>query len=96
MKLLLIICSGERSADVQEIIDAHEVHTFTELDGLRGSGATGRHLGTRAYPGTVSLLFTAVSEDKAAELISALREFSEQCSEGEGIRVFEMDVTAAI
>ena len=96
MKLLLIICSGERSADVQKIIDEHEVHTFTELDGLRGSGATGRHLGTRAYPGAVSLLFTAVTEDKAAELVSALREFSEQCSEGEGIRVFEMDVTAAI
>jgi len=96
MKLLLIICSGGRSADVLKIIDEHEVHTFTELDGLRGSGATGRHLGTRAFPGAVSMLFTAVPEGKAAELVSALRSFSQQCSEGEGIRVFQMDVTAAI
>ena len=96
MKLLLIICSGEHSVDVQRIIDEHEVQTFTELDGLRGSGATGRHLGTRAYPGAVSLLFTAVSDDKAVELVAALRGFSEQCSEGEGLRVFEMDVTVAI
>jgi len=96
MKLLLIICSGERSDDVLKIIDQHEVHTFTEIDGLRGSGATGRHLGTRAFPGAVSLLFTAVPEPKATELVSALRDLSQQCSEGEGIRVFEMGVTAAI
>jgi hypothetical protein len=96
MKLLLIICSGERIDEVLRIIDEHEVHTFTELDGLRGSGATGRHLGTRAFPGAVSLIFTAVPATKAAELVDALRQFSQQCSEGEGIRVFEMDVTAAI
>jgi len=96
MKLLLIICSGGRIDEVLRIIDEHEVHTFTELEGLRGSGATGRHLGTRAFPGAVSMLFTAVPAAKAAELVAALREFSQQCSEGEGIRVFEMDVTAAI
>lgn len=96
MKLLLIICSAERIDQILRIIDEHEVHTFTQLDGLRGSGATGRHLGTRAFPGAVSMLFTAVSETKAVELISALRQFSEQCSEGEGLRVFEMDVVDAI
>ena len=96
MKLLLILCSSERIEEVLEIIDSHEVHTFTQLDGLRGSGATGRHLGTRAFPGSVSMLFTAVPEPKAVELVAALRAFSQECSEGEGVRVFEMDVNAAI
>ena len=96
MKLLVIICSGGRIDEVRKIIDEHEVHTFTELDGLRGSGATGRRLGTRAYPGAVSMLFTAVSKDKAVELVAALSKFSDECAEGEGLRVFEMDVTAAI
>jgi hypothetical protein len=96
MKLLLIICPSQSIDDVRRIIDEHEVHTFTELDGLRGSGETGRRLGTRAYPGAVSMLFTALPEAKAEELVGSLGDLSRQCAESEGLRVFEMDVKDAI
>lgn len=96
LKLLLIVCSGDNVAAVRNLIDGHHVHGFTEIGGLRGSGESGRHMGTRAFPGTASLLFTAVPSAQAAPLIAALRQFDKTCSPGEGLRVFVLDATEAV
>ena len=96
MKLLLILCSAERLADVQRIVDEHEVHGYTEIPEVRGVGTTGRHLGTRAFPGSVSLIFTAAEESKIEQLVAALRECSDACPPGEGVRAFVLDVEEMI
>jgi hypothetical protein len=96
MKLLLILCPGERADEVRALIDRHEVHGYTEIPELRGSGITGLHLGTRAYPGAVCLIFTAVAEPKAAELIAALREHCRECDPAEGLRAFVLNVQEMI
>ncbi len=92
MKLLVITCASERVEELLKIIDEHEVHAFTEMPGLRGSGTTGKHMGTRAFPGTVSLILAAVSAEKADELVDALEGLSRSCAPGEGLRVLVLPV----
>ena len=96
MKLLLILCSGERIADVRQLIEAQGVRGYTEIPQALGAGVTGRHLGTRAFPGTASLIFTAIAEENAEGLIGSLRELAAGCSPGEGVKVFVLDATEAV
>jgi len=89
--MLMIVCAEERLDELVRLLDAHpEVTGFTELQGLQGSGSTGRHLGTRAFPGTVSLLFTVGTEEAMAALATDLAEFSRRCRPGQGLRAFAM------
>jgi Nitrogen regulatory protein P-II len=95
-KLLLILCGSDEAEAVREILEAHQVHGFTEIEGARGAGITGLHLGTRAFPGTATLLFSVVDVDRAPEVIAALRSFAVTCPPGEGVKVFVMDAAEAV
>lgn len=96
LKLLLILCTGEDTDAVRKLIDKHHIHGFTEISGLRGSGETGLHMGTRAFPGSASLIFTAVPAEQSLSLIGDLRELAENCMPGEGVRVFVLDAAEAV
>lgn len=95
--MLMILCAEERVDELVRLLDAHpEVTGFTELQGLQGSGTTGRHLGTRAFPGTVSLLFTVGSEEAMAALGEDLREFAARCRPGQGLRAFALAASRVV
>lgn len=96
MKLLTIFCSGSKVEEVRRLVDSHEVHGYTEIPEVLGSGETGRHLGTRAYPGTSAVILTALESDKAEKLISSLEELARGCSPEEGIRVLVLPVERMI
>ena len=96
MKLLVIFCSGSRIDEVRRLVEAHGAHGFTEIPEALGAGATGRHMGTRAYPGTSTTILTAVEAGKADELVEALREWSKSCTADEGIRVLVLPVERMI
>ncbi len=96
MKLLMIFCAGTKLEAVRRLVDAHEVHGYTEIPEVLGSGATGRHLGTRAWPGTSSLVITAVAAPKAEELLSALEALARTCAGEEGLRVLSLPVERMI
>ena len=91
MKLLLIMSTDSHAPELREIIDEHEVQGYTEIPEVRGSGKTGKRLGTRAFPGAGSIFFTAVDEDKAQELVDAVRDFCDRCQIGEGLRLFSLE-----
>lgn len=95
--MLMILCSEERVEELLECLDNHpEVSGFTELRDLQGSGATGRHMGTRAFPGSVSMVFT-VGEDAAMKALSEeLKEFAKGCRAGSGLRVFAMKASQVV
>jgi hypothetical protein len=95
MKMLIIFCSDTRLERVREILEGHDVHGYSEAE-VRGSGVSGKHLGTRAWPGVSSLLFSVVGSDKIDELVSALSRFSESCSVEEGFRVLILPVEQMI
>jgi nitrogen regulatory protein PII len=92
MKLVVIVCAGSKLEEVRRLVDEHEVHGYTEIPEAHGSGATGRKMGSRAWPGTSSMIFTAVEDSKADELVEALQAFSRTCSPEEGIRVMVLPV----
>ena len=96
MKMLMIFCAGTRLEEVRRLVDAHEVHGYTEIPEVLGSGVTGRHLGTRAWPGTSSLVITAVAAPKADELLSALESLAKTCAAEEGLRVLSLPVERMI
>lgn len=89
--MLMIVCAEERLEELIRLLDDHpEVTGFTELQGLQGSGSTGRHLGTRAFPGTVSLLFTVGSREAMEALASDLADLARRCRPGQGLRAFAL------
>ena len=96
MNLIMVMCAGEHLADVQRIIDSHEVSGYTEIPNVPGSGATGRRMGTRAYPGTSSIVLTAVPNEVVGTLIEDLRAFAARLRPGEGVRAFVLPVDQMI
>lgn len=95
--MLMILCSEERVDELLERLDAHpEVTGFTELRDLQGSGATGRHMGTRAFPGSVSMIFTVGEESAMRSLSEDLKEFAKGCRAGSGLRVFAMKAAQVV
>ncbi len=96
MKMLAIFCSGSRVDELRRLVDAHAVAGYTEIPDVLGSGATGKHLGTRAYPGNSAVILTAVETPKADELVEALEALARTCTGEEGIRVFVLPVERTI
>lgn len=95
--MLMILCAEERVDELVRLLDSHpEVTGFTELQGLQGSGSTGRHLGTRAFPGNVSLLFTVGSEEAMAALGEDLQELAARCRPGQGLRAFALAASRVV
>lgn len=95
--MLMIVCAEERLDELIGLLDAHpEVTGFTELQGLQGSGSTGRHLGTRAFPGSVSLLLTVGSREAMTALGADLAEFARRCRPGQGLRAFALAASQVV
>ncbi len=92
MKMLTICCASSKIDELRELLDRHDVRGYTEMPALRGSGATGKHLGTRAHPGACSMVLTAVESEKVGELLDALRAMQAGCSPDEGLRVMVLPV----
>ena len=96
MNLVMIICPPSRQADVERLLERHQVPGFTELPEVLGEGTHGKRLGTHAWPGKSSLLFTAVAPQKKDELVAALRELAASMYSGESLRAFILPVETAI
>jgi len=92
MKMLMILCPSSRIESVQKLVDEHQVHGYSEILEVRGAGVSGKHLGTRAWPGTSALVFSVVEASKADELIEAVRTLASRCSREEGLRAFVLPV----
>ena len=96
MKMVLIICPETRIDEVRELLDEHHLEGYTELSDVRGSGTTGKRLGTRAYPGSSCMVFVVVEGSKVDELLEALETFCRRCSGAEGVRALVLPVEKLI
>ena len=92
MKMVMVIAPESEHEAVRALIGRHDVHAYTELSEVVGAGATGRHFGTRVWPGKSILIFTVVPDAKRGELLSALKEFAKTLMPAEGMRVFVLPV----
>lgn len=95
--MLLVLCAEEQVDALVALLDEHpEVSGFTELQGLQGAGSTGRHLGTRAFPGTVSMIFTVGSSEAMGALARDLEAFARRCRPGQGLRAFALAASQVV
>ncbi len=88
MNMLMIICPQNREENIRGVIEKHGVHFYSEIGNVTGTGKTGKRMGNRLWPGTSTLMFTTVEDDKKNELISALKSCSADLYPGEGLKAF--------
>ena len=60
MKLVMLIVPSERRDEIESALSSRDVVGYTEIAGVFGSGQSGLRLGSRAFPGTSSLILTMV------------------------------------
>ena len=92
MKMVMILCPSSRLESVQKLIDEHDVRGYSEIREVHGSGVSGKHLGSRAWPGTSALIFSVIEASKAEELVEAVTALASRCSPEEGLRAFVLQV----
>ena len=96
MKLLMIVVDSNHHKDVERILDEHQVPGFSELPNVLGKGQTGRKLGSRAFPGSSTLYFTAVDGDICHTLCADLKALNEKAGKEEGLFAFVLDAEAVV
>ena len=92
MKLLMLIHSGPHEDRLTRLLDAHDAGGYTELRNVHGSGPSGPLLGTRAWPGTGTILFSIVPAGRVDALVLALQGYKKSLSAGEHLHVAVLPV----
>lgn len=96
MKLLMIMVDSNHREDVERILDAHDVPGYTELPNVLGKGKSGRKFGSRAFPGSNNLYFTAVDGNICQTLCKELKELDEKSGPEEGLTAFILDAELVV
>ena len=96
MNLLMIMVDSNHQEDVEKILDAHDVSGYTELPNVLGKGKSGRKLGSRAFPGSNTLYFTAVGGNTCETLCADLKALDEKSGPEEGLTAFILDTTLVV
>ena len=88
MKLLIILCTEELRGDIRELLERHGAPHYSEVDDVSGVGRTGRHFGTKTWPGRSALFFSVVDAAAREGINTALAERAARLLPGEGLRAF--------
>ena len=96
MKLLMIVVDSNHKADVEKILEDHDVAGFTEIPNVLGKGKTGRKSGSRAFPGSSTLYFTAVDSEICKTLCTDLQTLNEEAGKEEGLFAFALQAETVI
>lgn len=74
------------------VLEAHGAPGVSVLRGVTGAGTTGRQEGTRAFPGTGTMLVAVVPADQVEVLQAALRVAGAELPAGESFHVAVLPV----
>lgn len=96
MKLLMIVVDSNHKEDVEKILEEHDVPGFTQLSNVLGKGQTGRKSGSRAFPGSSTLYFTAVDGDICETLCEDLRDLNDRAGKEQGLFAFALEAETII
>ncbi len=87
MKMFVLMYSGPTPARVEQILERHAVHAWTRFDGGTGAGRTGRHEGSRAWPGQTTMVTSVVPAANADTIAAALEQEAEALPHGERLHL---------
>ena len=97
MKAVFLSCNQSMFDAVMDIMEDMQISGFTGWEELIGRGTNDGepHLGSHAWPTMNSALLTVVEDDKAAQLLTALKKLDEE-NHKQGLRAFAWEVTDMI
>lgn len=95
-RMLIVFVDAAHAEDVERILNEHELLGYSEIDGVLGKGATGRKLGSRAFPGSSTCFIAAVTPECQGELTERLRELLRARGAEEGLKLFSLNVDELI
>lgn len=84
--------AGANPQRLSQVLEAHGVPGLSVLRDVTGAGTSGRHEGTRAFPGTGSMLVTVVPAEQVEVLQAALRVTGAELPAGESFHVAVLPV----
>ena len=80
MKMLMLIVPSEGRDRIESALTSENITGYSEIPGTFGRGESGLRLGSRAFPGTSSLILTMMAEDRVEPLLAALRSSCPECA----------------
>jgi hypothetical protein len=75
--MMLLVVGAEARNEVEVLLRKAGAHGFTELGPATGWGETGPRLGSGAFPGTSTVLFTVLDAEAETQVRAALAGFEE-------------------
>jgi len=91
MKLAVVTVDKERKGDVVEVFERAGVTGYSLIPSVLGSGQTGKHLGTRAFPGDNAMVLALVPAAQLEAVQDGLRALHEELRPGQGLMAFRME-----
>jgi len=92
MKLLLVVYTGPNPRVVSDLLDGNRIEGYTWYAPAHGAGRSGRHEGTRAFPGEETIYFSMVPDEAARAVLPALAAWQRTAPEGERLHAAVMPV----
>lgn len=88
MKLLLAVVEGSHKEELETLLQRAGASGYTEIPSALGVGMTGPRLGSRAFPKTSAVIFSAMDDDALVRLREEVRTYCESC--GERVKLFAL------
>lgn len=92
MKMVMISYNEAIDYEVMEVLESCGIKNYTKIPAVYGSGtASGTHLGDDIWPGRNNVLFAAVTDAEAKQLLSQVRELRKKLGQ-EGVKAFSWNL----
>jgi hypothetical protein len=78
MKFVMITFHFEFSEEIEAILEKHAVHDFVRYARVEGKDMSGRHYGTKVFPGHSTVVQARIEDDRVEALLDELRHFQQQ------------------
>jgi len=91
MKLAVVTVDKERKDDVVALFERVGVTGYSLIPSVLGRGHTGKHLGTRAFPGDNAMVLALVPPAQLGELREGLAKLQEDFRAGQGLMAFGLE-----
>lgn len=88
MKLLLVVVEDSHKEEIETLLQKAGAAGYTEIPNALGVGMTGPRLGSRAFPKTSAVIFSALEDEAVARLRDEIRTYCAEC--GERVKLFAL------
>jgi hypothetical protein len=89
-RMMVIFVDASHAQDVRGILEACDPLGYSEMQGVLGKGATGKKLGSRAFPGSSTLFVAAMTDACAADLARRLEALRDERGTEEGLKLYSL------